>query len=559
MKERLVDLDECPVVKASFSCSEEDPCTVTLGDMHASIKRLAHFLVAHNLWNLSDTDYRVLCHTSSFFLNDGAHTKDAIDESLGAFYSLLNSTSFQNQPGLTVRFIGDVFADRGPNDWLTLKIFEKMASAGIDFRLIFGNHDLEFVRYLENKVKPINKKNMIKYEIQMRSVVALDKLIRLEAITLQDVFSLYENIVVPRWEFWGYDFSKQQPIGSLFVHAFALPQHFFEGASFFISSERNDSSIQTRDDLAQRIDQTNQTFRDHANQYELISHLYPKNLAHSDNPPHSWAFFCTWSRGEWILTREGQKELEKALGFLRRLGLIVWIGHLGAGDNHKNHKVVTDHTALYRVLDTDTGKTDEDSYQTGLIYLALSGDEHIPQVETGYTYLSSQSNLDQLEKHGEFGHLERMGLESALLESALLESQLSPLSNKFSRFPVRQETIAHAVNTYIAEVRKLIQTEGAFDSFIQKTNVLSTCLSTDRDDLSKRARIWKAVVVNALLMLLAVITVGLAGFVFSERKKKTGCPWYYGQTDSADLFFPIRQRLTNAAEHSFRPAPIASL
>jgi hypothetical protein len=152
-----------------------------------------------------------------------------------------------------------------------------------------------------------------------------------------------------------------------------------------------------------------------------------------------------------------------------------------------------------------------------------------------------------------------MGLESALLESALLESQLSPLSNKFSRFPVRQETIAHAVNTYIAEVRKLIQTEGAFDSFIQKTNVLSTCLSTDRDDLSKRARIWKAVVVNALLMLLAVITVGLAGFVFSERKKKTGCPWYYGQTDSADLFFPIRQRLTNAAEHSFRPAPIASL
>jgi hypothetical protein len=108
----------------------------------------------------------------------------------------------------------------------------------------------------------------------------------------------------------------------------------------------------------------------------------------------------------------------------------------------------------------------------------------------------------------------------------------------------KSRSVCGALNQCLAIVGSLAASGGNFaDHWQQAMGGLQRALCVDRN---KSLRVFKAVVVNSLLCLACVLTLFIAVVAFTERKKRTGCPWFYGQAKSADRFFAVRSDFTEA-------------
>ncbi|MCF6768214.1 hypothetical protein L3V86_07560 [Thiotrichales bacterium 19S11-10] len=109
-----------------------------LGDVHAFTPKILLFLKNSKYINFDDRFYLDL---------ENAYSENQVD----AFKKLCNQlkfNKFNKAPKLC--FIGDLLADRGINDAMTLHIFELMDKNDIKFDIIYSNHDAEFIRNIEH-------------------------------------------------------------------------------------------------------------------------------------------------------------------------------------------------------------------------------------------------------------------------------------------------------------------------------------------------------------------------------------------------------------------------
>jgi hypothetical protein len=120
--------------------------SVTFGDLHGNTHKLLANLYATKVINkadlvaLSGIYEKLACAKET--------TLSQLEIAYRDFDKRLQQATF-NKVNFKLRFIGDTLADRGAFDLLTLLVFQAMDSAGIDFSIIYSNHDLIFLETIE--------------------------------------------------------------------------------------------------------------------------------------------------------------------------------------------------------------------------------------------------------------------------------------------------------------------------------------------------------------------------------------------------------------------------
>lgn len=112
---------------------------VTIGDLHGNALKLIWFLKKYGYIDITRTQYNLFRQ----FYAEGK-----VEE----FVELVGKLAFTPESkNHLLRLIGDVLADRGENDWMTLAILKKMDDEGVPFEIDFSNHDMEFSRAVGRK------------------------------------------------------------------------------------------------------------------------------------------------------------------------------------------------------------------------------------------------------------------------------------------------------------------------------------------------------------------------------------------------------------------------
>lgn len=152
--QEAVDLSEFPTPPARFTHA---PSTeVTLGDLHGNALKLLYFLIKEGVIDMSSEDY---FEFGSLYIDEDfsnpidPKTKTTppsflplSQQTITQLKSILRRiTVLPNRP--KIRLIGDVLCDRGANDYLTLKLIEKIAQEKVPLEIILSNHDLDFIRF----------------------------------------------------------------------------------------------------------------------------------------------------------------------------------------------------------------------------------------------------------------------------------------------------------------------------------------------------------------------------------------------------------------------------
>jgi hypothetical protein len=119
--------------------------SITFGDLHGNTHKLLCFLSAAGVIN--SLDLRVLARIYNQIATCDISAKKYEDVSR-RFIAQLQRTTFR-RVDFKLRFIGDTLADRGLFDLLTLLVFEAMDKSGLNFTIIYSNHDQLFLETFE--------------------------------------------------------------------------------------------------------------------------------------------------------------------------------------------------------------------------------------------------------------------------------------------------------------------------------------------------------------------------------------------------------------------------
>ena len=199
---------------------------VVLGDMHGNALKLLFLLIKFNIVKLEKVDYLQFHGIylkehpkpsfSSVVLHDRGITEGAHIPGTGlhacvpdtTLHAPLTPEDFQFCKNMINRIkvnksaalclIGDLLADRGKNDILTLLIIMKLSLEGIDLEIIFSNHDLIFIHKMESAMAMRHADSLLiplAYQgvlpAQRASLDACIETIALGFITQAEVFTLY--------------------------------------------------------------------------------------------------------------------------------------------------------------------------------------------------------------------------------------------------------------------------------------------------------------------------------------------------------------------------------
>ncbi|MCP3942272.1 MAG: hypothetical protein GY710_12400 [Desulfobacteraceae bacterium] len=206
---------------------------IAVGDLHGSAIKLLYFLIKYGL---------IRCNTMDYAWLMGAYTENQAKRFAMLLKKSIKPSSLSNTP--LILFIGDTLADRGMNDYMTLKIYELMKNFTINFKIIFSNHDLEFVvnfkkGLLRRNAKP---KSFILGEpdSMARSMMNLHRSINSGEINEKEVQQLVNRIYIPRLQLAYYhrmDYIQYRSETLVFTHA-PVNIGFLERCLDFLSKEK---------------------------------------------------------------------------------------------------------------------------------------------------------------------------------------------------------------------------------------------------------------------------------------------------------------------------------
>ncbi|MEI8054946.1 MAG: DnaJ domain-containing protein [bacterium] len=265
----------------------QDPNSVaTIGDMHGNTMKLIWCLIREGVIKMQESDFKEMW---ALYKNIGFNPKDPdkVDAvSLKKFKDILANKIKVNK-GFNVRLLGDILADRGGNDYLTLKVFEKLEQGGVNPEIVHSDHDAFFVGNYE---KPVTVKKDAKIiagnggnvsvdgvdaenddgwifnnvKTQQNSMVGLYSYIKKGLVEQSEVSALYNKYMKPNTNLISYTLHDDKI--SIYMHA---PNNFDVIPNLAKELEINDCDFKSAAGLAKTIDKINKKFRDSYSNQEI--------------------------------------------------------------------------------------------------------------------------------------------------------------------------------------------------------------------------------------------------------------------------------------------------
>jgi len=132
--------EEISLAKYPSKIAQPNPkAKLALGDLDGNALKLVYFLIREGVLQISPEEYDRL--VAIYQIPAEKLTK----EILADFRAILHKATI-TKPTPVITFIGDDLADRGMNDFYTLKIFEKLSLEGVKFSIIASNHSAQFLK-----------------------------------------------------------------------------------------------------------------------------------------------------------------------------------------------------------------------------------------------------------------------------------------------------------------------------------------------------------------------------------------------------------------------------
>ncbi|HBS51837.1 MAG TPA: hypothetical protein DEA62_02465 [Coxiellaceae bacterium] len=230
--------------------SNPNGSTVTFGDMHGNTMKL--------LWNLIQEGV-IKIEPKEFDKMWKAYRENDVE----AFISLIGSIEVV-RPDLKVRLIGDVFADRGQNDYFTLKVLEKLYQGGVKPEITYSNHDIWLLG--DYKKEPESWAAVMFNALPFMGKQAQSGGNLLELIkkggdpTLESVQGLIDTYVIPFMKVISYSLSEDKSKISLFMHAPNVLDRIKDLAQALEVSWPEEGGPKSAVELARIIDEINSKF-----------------------------------------------------------------------------------------------------------------------------------------------------------------------------------------------------------------------------------------------------------------------------------------------------------
>lgn len=209
------NIDEYPGTDAAHPAGSLNQNTI--GDLHGNALKLIYFLVRQNVINLSAEDYGRLKGIYDI------PVAELTAENLGEFKAILAGVTVN--PVATVRLIGDELADRGSLDYYTLKIIEKLISAGVHVETLISNHTYWFYDgYFNDKSFDLNLFSeggapSGQFAAQHRSMTGLKTVIERGLVTREEVDALVKNYHQPSLLALSYTIDPDRNSITIYSHA----------------------------------------------------------------------------------------------------------------------------------------------------------------------------------------------------------------------------------------------------------------------------------------------------------------------------------------------------
>lgn len=216
---------------------------ITLGDMHGNTMKLIWCLIREGVIEVSENDFNAMWSAYD------AIPTDRTAGVLNKFKELLNSVTVNS--GFSVCLLGDLFSDRGNNDYFTLKVLEKLHQAGVKPEITYSNHDVWLL-------DSYNKLSSAQYFLPVSrwpSLIGLYDCVFAGIVEPAEVQLLVKNYILPHIKPIAYILSEDKKTIDLFMHApnnFAAIKKFTEILGIADNYQPKDAV-----DLAKTLDEIN--------------------------------------------------------------------------------------------------------------------------------------------------------------------------------------------------------------------------------------------------------------------------------------------------------------
>ncbi|MBL7481226.1 Dot/Icm T4SS effector Wip [Legionella bononiensis] len=227
---------------------------ITIGDLHGNSMKLMFMLVKQGITtNVTKEQYDKL--TALYNKNVVDLTKQDIEE----FNKIIAGITF-NKTAITL--IGDELADRGSNDYFTLKILEKLKEQQVPVKIIISNHSIEFLQACEKYETTKHFRPPMLMDGHADSLVNLNTLVEKGIVSAEEVLKLAQNAYKPNIKAISYSLNEDSSEITLYSHS-GIGLNILRGLADQFNVPYKDSSAV---ELAKTIDKINQKFQEHVQQ-----------------------------------------------------------------------------------------------------------------------------------------------------------------------------------------------------------------------------------------------------------------------------------------------------
>lgn len=195
---------------------------VTLGDMHGNAIKFMWELVYNGIIKLNQQDYQKVLeiYQKNWIPDDSSDAVYDFDakQAMEEFKEILGRIEV-NPDCPRVRLLGDLIADRGNNDLMTLLLLEKIKDNGVQVEIVASNHDLFLLpNYDEDPAKWAELIEDLAYDMFVNGLLLL---INNKIIEHKEIVRLMDRVYLPSFKLISYALSQEdgETKITLFMHA----------------------------------------------------------------------------------------------------------------------------------------------------------------------------------------------------------------------------------------------------------------------------------------------------------------------------------------------------
>lgn len=255
-----VNIYELPAVDLAHKGTEGTH--ITIGDLHGNTMKLMYMLFKHGIaQNLSGDDYKRLVEIYR------TPTNDLSTELLTEFNAILNKIEFRS--GSLIRLIGDELADRGSNDYFTLKVIEQLKKHKVPMEITVSNHSIEFIEAYEKQDN--FHAPMLSQGGHAPSLERLQILVERNLVSREEIIDIVKKAYKPTLRAISYSLNLDTNEITIYSHA-GIGLNSIKSLAEKMAVNYNDATVEN---LARTIDEINKQFQEHV-KHNTIHTLYSR-------------------------------------------------------------------------------------------------------------------------------------------------------------------------------------------------------------------------------------------------------------------------------------------